>query len=136
MDPSRFEAPEFGRATKEAASFWYFEPEPMPRQLPLTEETVMALSSADNALGRLASAGKFLREPTLFVRPYMTREAVASSRIEGTEASLSDVLQAEAVGEEPRGDVHEVRNYIAATDQGLSLLHQLPISQRLVSELH
>ena len=78
----------------------------------------------------------FLREPMPLVRPYMTREAVASSRIEGTEASLSDVLQAEAVGDEPRGDVEEVRNYMAALDRGVALLPDLPISQRLVVELH
>ncbi len=108
----------------------------MPRRLDLDPETVMALSAADNALGRLASAGKFLREPTLFVRPYMTREAVASSRIEGTEASLSEVLQAEAVGEEPRADVEEVRNYLATIDCGLELLKTLPISQRALTELH
>lgn len=136
MDPDRFTAPEFGRPLREGASFWYFEPEPMPRNVELTMETVLALSSADNALGRLATAGKFLKEPTLFVRPYMTREAVASSRIEGTQASLSDVLQAEAAGGEPLGDVEEVRNYIAALDRGLELLPELPISQRLVVDLH
>lgn len=136
MDPADFVAPSFGRATREAASFWYFEPASLPRSVDLSMETVLALSAADNALGRLATAGKFLKDPMLFVRPYMTREAVASSRIEGTEASLSDVLQAEAVGEEPRGDVQEVRNYIAALDRGLELLPRLPISQRLIVELH
>lgn len=136
MDPADYTASQFGRATKEGVSFWYFQPETLPRMLSLSGETVMALSSADTALGRLASAGKYLRDPTLFVRPYMTREAVASSRIEGTEASLSDVLQAEAVGEEPQGDVQEVRNYIAALDAGLELLPKMPISYRLISELH
>lgn len=136
MDPERFQAPEFGRAVSQSGGPCYFEPEPMPRRLQLDPETVMALSAADNALGRLASAGKFLREPTLFVRPYMTREAVASSRIEGTEASLSDVLKAEAVGEEPRGDIEEVRNYLATVDHGLELLERLPISQRVLTELH
>jgi Fic family protein len=109
----------------------------MPRDLPLDPETVMALSSADNALGKLASAGRYLKDPTLFVRPYMTREAVASSRIEGTEASFSEVLQAEAVGEAREdADVQEVRNYIHAFDHGLQRLQALPISQRLMSELH
>lgn len=136
MDPSRFVESQFGRPSKQATSYWYYEPAPIPRTLPLDMETVMALSAADNALGRLASAGKFLHEPTLFVRPYMTREAVASSRIEGTEASLSDVLKAEAVGEESRGDVQEVRNYLRALDQGLALLHDLPLSTRFVTQLH
>ena len=109
----------------------------MPRRVELSVETVMALSAADNALGRLASAGKYLKDPGMFVRPYMAREAVASSRIEGTEASLSDVLQAEAVGESREdGDVREVQNYIAAFDRGIARLSELPISQRLMSELH
>jgi Fic family protein len=109
----------------------------MPRTLDLAPETVMALSAADNALGRLAGAGRYLKDPTLFVRPYMTREAVASSRIEGTEASLSAVLQAEAVGESREdSDVREVQNYIHALDRGLARLDEIPISQRLMSELH
>jgi Fic family protein len=109
----------------------------MPRALHLSLDTIMALSSADNALGRLASAGRYLQDPALFVRPYMTREALSSSRIEGTEASLSEVLQAEAVGDSREdSDVREVQNYIAAFDHGLQRLPQIPISQRLMSELH
>jgi Fic family protein len=137
MDADRYMSREFGVPTTAGASFVYFEPNAMPRGLDLSLETVMALSAADNALGRLASAGRYLKDPSLFVRPYMTREAVASSRIEGTEASLSDVLQAEAVGESREdGDVREVQNYIAAFDHGLGLLDELPISQRLMSQLH
>jgi Fic family protein len=137
VDPQRFQAAEFGGARKNGGSFWHFEPRPMPRELSLSAETIMALSAADNALGRLASAGKYLKDPTLFVRPYITREAVASSRIEGTEASLSDVLQAAAVGGDAgHGDVREVQNYIAALDRGLELLPSLPISQRLIADLH
>jgi Fic family protein len=109
----------------------------MPRTIDLSIDTVMALSAADNALGRLASAGRYLKDPSLFVRPYMTREAVASSRIEGTEASLSEVLQADAVGDSrDDSDVREVQNYVAAFDHGLQRLSDLPISQRLMSELH
>ena len=136
MEPNQFIAPDFGEARREAASFWYFQPADMLRELSLSTETVMALSAADNALGRLSSAGKYLKQPTLFVRPALTREAVASSKIEGTEASLSDVLQAAASGDEQTGDVEEVQNYLAALDRGLELLPTLPISQRLVSELH
>jgi Fic family protein len=137
MDRERFAAPEFGAARRDGASFWYFEPQPMPREIALANETVMALSAADNALGRLASAGRYLKDPTVFVRPYITREAVASSRIEGTQASLSDVLQAQAVGDTRASvDVREVQNYIAALDRGLELLNELPLSQRLISELH
>ena len=138
MESERFEAVEFGRATRKGASFWYFEPEPIPRRLQLSEETIMALSAADTALGRLSSAGKYLRDPAVFVRPYVTREAVASSRIEGTEASMSDVFQAQAGGDDRprRSEVQEVQRYIAALDYGLVRLQELPISIRLVRELH
>jgi Fic family protein len=137
MDGRRFDAPRFGTARRDGSSFWYYEPASMPRKATLTNETVMALSSADNALGRLASAGRYLKDPMIFVRPLIVREAVASSRIEGTEASLSDVLQAEAVGDERANlDVGEVRNYIAALERGVELLRVLPISQRLIAELH
>lgn len=137
MRPTSFRAPEFGEARQDGASFWYFEPKPLPRELALSNETVLALSKADIALGRLSSAGRYLKDPALFVRPYITREAVASSRIEGTEASLSDVLQAAAVEDDaPKVDVREVQNYISALDLGVQLLEELPISQRLIGQLH
>ena len=137
MDPTRFSSDEFGDVRREGVPFWYFEPKPLLRVLALEPETVMVLSQADDALGRLASAGRFLPDPTLFVRPYIRREALASSRIEGTQASLSDVFRAEASGEEARDEnVREVLNYIAAVDHGSKLLSRLPVSQRLIRELH
>ena len=137
MDPVRFTSESFGVVTTAGMPYPYFEPHRMPRGLQLSVETIMALSSADNALGRLASAGLYLQDPGLFVRPYMAREALSSSRIEGTVASLSEVLQAEAVGDtRDDNDVREVRNYIAAFDHGLQRLPEIPISQRLMKELH
>jgi Fic family protein len=137
MKPRDFQAPQFGIATRTGASFWYFKPEPIPREIEFSPETILALSTADDALGRLASAGKYLPDPTVFVRPYITREALASSRIEGTQASLSDVFQAEVAGRTSAdANVREVLNYIAAVDHGVGLLNELPISQRIVTELH
>src|SRR5690242_14989104 len=99
MDPKNFTNATFGKAYRDGATgwdFWAFEPASVPRELELTTETVLALSRADAALGRLAGAGRQLHDPAMFVRPYMTREALASSRIEGTQASLSEVFEAEA----------------------------------------
>ena len=97
----------------------------------------MALSNADTALGRLAGVGRLLRDPHLLVRPYVTREALASSRIEGTQASLSDVFQAAASGgSSPDSNVREVENYIRAMETGLQLLEQLPISNRVLRTIH
>jgi Fic family protein len=140
MDPSRFAVHTFGEVTREPGNkwaFWYFKPASIPRDLSLTLSTVRALSEADSSLGRLQGLGALIRDPELLLGPYLTQEAVASSRIEGTQASLSDVLQAEASGApSPSQDIAEVERYIAATRQGYELVRTLPLSQRLVLELH
>ncbi len=140
VDPRHYRAPSFGEATREAGNkwgFWYFKPAEIPRDLRLAGPTVNALSEADASLGRLQGLGALIRDPELLLGPYLTQEAVASSRIEGTQASLSDVLQAEASGAAGESeDVAEVERYIAATRQGYDLIGRLPISQRLVLQLH
>ena len=117
--------------------FYRFVPEPIPRILSLDSDTILALSAADTALGRLAGAGRLLPNPHLLVNPYVTREAVASSRIEGTQASLSEVLEASATGlSTPGSDVQEVQNYIAAFNFGLRLLQSMPLCLRLIRDVH
>jgi Fic family protein len=69
-----------------------------------------------------------LPDPHLLVTPYLAREAVASSRIEGTQASLSDVFEANASDAAPNEDLQEVRNYIAAVEHGIARLAELPLS--------
>jgi Fic family protein len=96
---------------------------------------VLLLSDADRALGRLAGAGRLLPNPHLLLQPYIAREALASSRIEGTQASLSDVFDAQARNR-PHGPVREVTNYIQALEYGLSRLATLPVSRRLLCEVH
>lgn len=137
MDANRFAAPAFGTAFKTPgpAGFVAFRPAPVPRRLDLSDETVVALSDADRALGRLAGTGRLLPNPHLLLRPYITREALASSRIEGTQASLSDVFDAQA-RRSPEGPLREVTNYIDALDHGLSRLVELPVSRRLLCEVH
>ena len=108
----------------------------MPRNMELSEPTVAVLSEADRALGRLAGAGRLLPNPHLLVNAYVRREAVASSRIEGIQASLSDLFDAEARGDFRDGDIQEVVNYIRAMETGLARLDQLPISRRLLEEIH
>lgn len=97
----------------------------------------MLLSEADAALGRLAGAGRLLPDPHLLVNAYITREAVASSRIEGTQASVTEVFDAAVTGTSARADVQEVRNYILALRHGLERLQEgFPISLRLIREMH
>lgn len=136
-----FVAPEWGRAVPVSGpdgAYHAFEPAPIPRALILAPDTVAALSRADMALGRLAGAGRLLLNPHILASPYVVREAVSSSAIEGTQASVSDVYraQAEGAGESDRGDLLEVRNYIRAMTRGLELLPDLPISKRLVADIH
>jgi cell filamentation protein, protein adenylyltransferase len=137
VDPNRFVAPEFGEAFKTIGDAGYiaYRPEPLPRRLDLSDDTVVALSDADRALGRLAGTGRLLPNPHLLLRPYVTREALASSRIEGTQASLSDVFDAQA-RKAPEGPLREVTNYIDALDHGLARLDTLPVSRRLLCEVH
>lgn len=106
----------------EQQGYWWFEPALMPQTILLEPETQLALSEADAALGRLSGVGGMLQEPRLLMRPYAVREALASAQIEGTQASLSDVFQAEASREPPREpDIIEVTAHIKALEEGLRL---------------
>lgn len=116
----------------------------IPRPLPPTPEIIMdqemwnLLSQADRALGRLDGATDALPNPDLFVFMYVRKEAVLSSQIEGTQASLIDVLEFESQALEPDNpqDVVEVVNYISAINYGLERLKELPVSLRLIREIH
>lgn len=141
MNPEKFTSSEFGTVTREPGNTWafpYFRPSPIPRALSLDPRTVELLSEADSALGQLQGMAQLMRDPELLVGPYLRREAVASSRIEGTQASLSDLLQAEADGEgrERSEDIAEIERYLAATRHAFQSIEHLPISQRLVKEVH
>ncbi len=96
------------------------------------------LSDADAALGRLDGAVATLPNPDLFVFMYVRKEAVLSSQIEGTQSSLQNVLSAEARLFDPQApaDVNEVLNYVAAMNHGLRRLKELPVSVRLIREVH
>lgn len=127
----------FGRVVKTPGPHGYytFLPTPLPRSLSLEGATVATLSDADRAIGRLAGAGRHLPNPQLLVNAYMRREAVASSRIEGTQATIAEVFDAES-RDDIRGDVVEVVNYVQAMATGLERLTTLPISRRLLEEIH
>lgn len=84
----------------------------------------------------MAGVGRLLPNPDLLIRPYLLREALSSTRIEGTRASLAEVLETEAGGETPNADVEEVVNYVEAMWWGLERLQELPISTRLICEVH
>jgi Fic family protein len=99
---------------------------------------IRALSDADRLIGKLAGEGGRLPNPHLLMRPFLQREAVLSSRIEGTQATLGELLAVEAGAAVERSpdDLREVGNYIAALERGIALLPELPICIRLIRELH
>jgi Fic family protein len=87
------------------------------------------------ALGRLDGIATILPNPDLFVAMYIRKEAVLSSQIEGTRATLIDILDYETTGEMTK-DVDEVINYVRAMNKGLERLTSLPLSLRLIREIH
>lgn len=127
-----------GRKVACPGGYTAFLPDPLPPELVWTPELVSGLSEADRLIGRLAGEGGRLPNPHLLIRPFVRREAVLSSRIEGTRATLGELLAAEAgaVVERSPADLREVANYVAALEYGLERLKTLPLSLRLLCELH
>jgi len=118
--------------------FSAFIPSPLPPTLNWTPRLVGLLSDADRLIGKLAGEGGRLPNPHVLMRPFARREAVLSSKIEGTQATLGELLAAEAgiVVERSPDDLREVGNYVVALEHGMARLKQLPISIRLIKELH
>src|SRR5438445_6470827 len=133
--PARFH---FGPRVRCAGGYATFVPDPLPPRVEWTADLIRALSDADRAIGRLAGEGRRLPNPHLLIRPFVRREAVLSSRIEGTQATLGELLAAEAGAavERSPADLREVGNYVVALEYGVGRLRKLPLSLRLVKELH
>ncbi len=128
-----------GRFIRQPAGYRAFVPVPLPPDpsIQMTPEFVALLSRADRALGRLDGVSQTLPDPELFVAMYVRREAVLSSQIEGTESTLEDLLEFE-LGKRHREppDVIEVVHYVKAMNYGLERLKGLPLSLRLLREIH
>ena len=129
-----------GQYIEQIEGYRAFIPNPLPPvpEIIMDQEMWNLLSQADRALGRLDGATDALPNPDLFVFMYVRKEAVLSSQIEGTQASLIDVLEFESQALEPDNpqEVAEVVNYISAINYGLERLKELPISLRLIREIH
>lgn len=129
-----------GNYANQIGGYQAFVPKPLPPDpsIQLDNEMVELLSLAERSLGRLDGASGILPNVDLFVAMYVNKEAVLSSQIEGTQASLIDVLAFEAdaaIPENPQ-DIEEVVNYINALNYGLQRLNTPPLSLRLICEIH
>jgi Fic family protein len=128
-----------GYFTQQLEGFKAFIPKPLPPDPPIAmdSELISVLSEADRSLGRLDGITETLPNPDLFVAMYVKKEAVLSSQIEGTQASLIDVLEVEDEHEEKKEkNVAEVVNYVRALNFGLERLRELPLCLRLLNEIH
>src|SRR5215216_240409 len=132
MRAESFTSAASGRLTKTAGGNVAFVPSPAPRELALTSEVVGLLDEASFRLGALQGIGRRLPNPQLLAGPLLRREAVLSSRIEGTQTTISELYAAEAdqlqLVSSP--DVREVANYVDSYTYGLDRLATLPLSLR------
>ena len=136
MKPDDFRASPSGRLVPTIGGQWAFVPHPLPPALDPGPLLTLA-SEAAARLGELSGVGRTLPNPHLLIGPFRRREAVASSRIEGTITTLSDLFLYEAEAREPIAqDAREVYNYVLALDHAIKRLNELPVSLRLIREVH
>jgi Fic family protein len=139
VDLSAFQPNDLGTVRKTLEGCYAYFPKRIPREISYDASTVKKLTDATAALHRLAGATRLLPSPDILMGPYIRIEAVLSSRIEGTQTSVGELLlfEAEDPGErQPEGDLREVVNYTRALDYSLDNLKRLPLSLRLIRETH
>ena len=139
MNPEDFIAKEAGQAIFTQRGYWAFIPAPLPPALDWQTDLVELLTKTERSLATLANIGYAFPAPHIMVRPFIYREAVLSSRIEGTQTTLAGLYaykasQMELIEASP--DAHEVHNYVIALEYGIERLKTLPVSLRLIREIH
>ena len=138
MNQENFHAPQAGQVVLAPGGYWAFIPAPLPPKIDYDPGLVVRLSRADAALSELSGLGRYMINPHLLIASYIRKEAVLSSRIEGTRAGIADLLidDLDTPNNHKDGDIKEVQNYIAALEYGIERLNSLPLSLRLVREIH
>jgi len=138
MNQENFHAPQAGQVVLAPGGYWAFIPAPLPPKIDYDPGLVVSLSRADAALSELSGLGRYMINPHLLIASYIRKEAVLSSRIEGTRAGIADLLinDLETPNNPKDEDIREVQNYIAALEYGVERLNALPLSLRLVREIH
>lgn len=140
MNPENFRNSSAGRCLRSIGShpYWVYVPNPLPPKIELDWDLANLLSEANIKLGKLSGAGQLLPNPHLLIGPFIRREAVMSSRIENTQSGLDQLFLFEADKTEPPRipDVQELVNYVNAMEYGIERLQHLPVSSRLLCEIH
>ena len=140
MNPEAFKNSTAGKCIRTITQppYWAYVPNPLPPKIELDWDLASLLSEADSKLGELSGAGQLLPNPHLLIRPFIRREAVTSSRIENTQSGLDDLFffEADETERSPMSDVTEIINYVLAMEYGIKRLEDLPISYRLICEIH
>ncbi|HZT80509.1 MAG TPA: Fic family protein [Gemmataceae bacterium] len=139
MLPEEFTAEAPGKVSRSVLGHWTFEPDRLPPTLSIDLPLLERISEADRALGELAGLGRVLPNPHLLIRPFLSREAVLSSRIEGTVTRLDQLFLFEVQPDEVEhpADAAEVSNYVRAVEHGLEQIRRgVPFSLHLIREVH
>jgi Fic family protein len=138
MNPDDFVIELRSYCRRQPEGYHAFSPPTLPPELPIDWDLANLLSEADRAVAELSGAGRLLPNPHLLIRPYLRREAVLSSRIEDTHAEVDELLLLEVDPSETpaRPSIVEVLNHVRALESGLARLEELPISTRLITDLH
>ncbi|MFH1633092.1 MAG: Fic family protein [Chloroflexota bacterium] len=139
MNPTDFSPNTPGNLIRTRSGYWAFVPNPLPPKIDWSADLISLLSEADRALTQLGEVGQAFQASHIMVKPFVRQEAVLSSRIEGTRTSLEELYTYEAAHLsflESRADAHKVHNYVSALEYGLGRLTTLPVSLRLIRELH
>ena len=139
MNKNDFLASQAGQPVYTSRGYWAFIPTPLTPNISYDPQLVLALSRADAALSELSGLGRHVINPRILIASYIRKEAVLSSRIEGTRAGIADLLLDDLETPEQvsnRADLKEVQNYVAALEYGIERLSSLPLSLRLVKEIH
>jgi len=139
MDPNRFKSKASGNCVLTQTGYWAFIPSPLPPEIEWSTRLVSSLTNAERELSRLNSISETFPFYKLLIQPFIRNEAVFSSRIEGTRSSLIDLFSYESRQLsffEQTDDVKEVLNYARAMDEALERLASLPVSLRMVREIH
>jgi Fic family protein len=139
MKTTDFSSNSPGKVIKSLKGYFVYIPNPLPHEFEWSNQLLTRLASAERSIARLEEVGQSFPVPHVLARPFVQKEAVLSSQIEGTHTTFQNLLRYEAQQfsfVKEKQDVHEVQNYIKALDYGLERIQTLPVSMRLIREMH